>query len=61
MLSELLIYLCPLYIKTAKDYTPEGNAEKKYLISIQKRNLLLRRQISSNKNLNKEVSNERNG
>jgi hypothetical protein len=54
-LGELFSYLRTLYIKTAKDYTPEGNAEKKYLISIQKRNLLLRRQI------NKEVSNERNG
>jgi len=58
LLSGHKVVLEPtLYIKTAKDCTPEGTTEKNILIATPKRNLLLRNRLADH-NLNKEVSNE---
>jgi len=52
-----MVFISTLYIKTAKDYIPEGTTQKNILIATPKRNLLLRNRLSDH-NLNKEVSNE---
>jgi hypothetical protein len=45
--------LTALYIKRPKGYIPPYNIEKNYLIAIQKRNLLLRRDFPQSTNLNR--------
>jgi transposase len=47
---KLFNYLRTLYIPTSTVCTPEGTTEKKYSISSQKRNLLLRRKLFSPNN-----------